>query len=482
MGFFNTYQHKSFFYSGIYIFTKPISYLYLLKDNTVQEEKRLEEQEHQKNFKQEIDLFIDHIDSLYQTSPMVNMILKVTQMTSQKKRQEYVEEKGIVGKDDDGNETTRLDFKHLNKYLDLDKKAQNSILAERLIQRNFIVSLVSQFDAYVGSLIRKIFILKPELLNGSERNLTFSKLSEYKSIDEAKEYIIEKEIESVLRDSHYNQFKWLENKLNMTLTKDLPSFSDFIEITERRNLFVHSNGIVSSQYLSVCKKHNYSFETIITTGEEMIVNEKYFTKAYHILFEIGTKLSQVIWRKLLPSDLENADTSLNKIIYRLLQRKEYKLSINLSDFATTTLKKHGSQETKLVFNVNKAQSYKWDGQDDKCRKMMTNMDWSAMSDKFKLSKAILLDEYNIVYKLMRKIGVDYDEMPQEAYKEWPLFNKIRQEEDFKKIYKEIYEEDYEYVKYDDDYLLKFGIREDKSTTDKNANTQKKYEQGPVKVS
>lgn len=426
------------------------------------------------DFENEINLFIDHIDSLYQTNPMVNMILKVTQMTSEKKRQEYVDEKGIVGTDEEGNETTKIDFKHINKYLDLDKKAQNSFLAERLIQRNFIVSLVSQFDAYVGSLIRKIFLIKPELLNGSERNLTFSKLSEYTSIDEAKEYIIEKEIESVLRDSHYNQFKWLENKLGMTLTKDLPSFCDFIEITERRNLFVHSNGVVSSQYLSVCNKHKYQFDKVITTGQELSVDEKYFTKAYRILFEIGTKLSQVIWRKLLPNDIENADSSLNDILYSLLQRREYKLAINLSEFATTTLKKHSSQEFKLVFNVNKAQSYKWDGQDDTCSKMMKGMDWSAMSDKFKLSKAVLLDDFETVYKLMKKIGTDQDELPQEGYKEWPLFNKVRQESKFKETYKEIYSEEYEFVKYDDDYLSRFGIKEDKEEKDKKKLPPTKY--------
>jgi len=428
----------------------------------------------QKDFEKEINLFIDHIDSLHQTSPMVTMILKVTQMTSEKKRQEYVDEKGIVGTDEEGNETTKIDFKHINKYLDLDKKAQNSFLAERLIQRNFIVSLVSQFDAYVGSLIRKIFIIQPELLNGSDRNLSFSKLSEYSSIDEAKEYIIEKEIESVLRDSHYNQFKWLENKLGMTLTKDLPSFCDFIEITERRNLFVHSNGIVSSQYLSVCNKHKYQFDSVITTGQELSVDEKYFTKAYRILFEIGTKLSQVIWRKLLPDDLESADLSLNKVLYRLLQRKEYKLAINLSEFATNILKKHSSQEFKLVFNVNKAQAYKWDGQDEICIKMMNSMDWSAMSDKFKLSKAVLLDDFETVYKLMKKIGKDEDELPQEGYKEWPLFNKVRQESQFKEVYKGIYEEEYEFVKYDDDYLLRFGIKEDQEEKNKKKLPPTKY--------
>lgn len=436
--------------------------------------KEQEKKEEQKDFEKEINLFIDHIDSLYQTSPVVNMILKVTQMTSEKKRQDYVNEKGIIGKDEDGNETTKLDFKHINKYLDLDKRAQNSFLAERLIQRNFIVSLVSQFDAYVGSLIRKIFIIKPELLNGSERNLTFSKLSEYASIDEAKEYIIEKEIESVLRDSHYNQFKWLENKLSMTLTKDLPSFCDFIEITERRNLFVHSNGVVSSQYISVCNKHKYQFDTVIAAGEELTVDKKYFTKAYQVLFEIGTKLSQVIWRKLLSDDLENADMSLNEILYRLLQRKEYKLAIDLSEFATTILKNYSSQEFKLMFIVNKAQSYKWNGQNEICSKMLKSMDWSAMSDKFKLSKAILLDDFETVYRLMKKIGKDQDEISQESYKEWPLFNTIRQEEKFKEIYKEIFDEEYEFVKYDDEYLLKSGIREDKVEKDKKKISPKKH--------
>ena len=430
--------------------------------------------EEEQDFRHEINLFIDHIDSLYQTSPMVNMILKITQMTSEKKRQEYIDENGIVGKDEEGNETTEIDIKHVNKYLDLDKKAQNSFLAERLIQRNFIVSLVSQFDAYIGSLIRKIFLIKPELLNGSERNLTFSKLSEYSSIDEAKEYIIEKEIESVLRDSHYNQFKWLENKLGMTLTKDLPSFCDFIEITERRNLFVHSNGVVSSQYLSVCNKHEYIFDTAVTTGQELSVDDKYFAKAYRILFEIGIKLSQVIWRKLLPTDLENADSSLNSIIYRLLQRREYKLAIKLSEFATNILKKHSSQEFKLFFSVNKAQAYKWDNQDEKCFKMMNNMDWSAMGDKFKLAKAVLIDDYETVYKLMKKIGKDQDELRQESYKEWPLFNKVRQESKFKEVYKEIYEEEYEFVKYDDDYLSRFGIKEGKEEKDKKKLPANKY--------
>ncbi len=440
----------------------------------------MEKKSEKLNFKKEVEIFTDHIDSLFQTSPMVNIILKVTQITSEKKRDEYIEKNGIVKQDENGKETTKLDFKYINKYLDLDKKASKSLLAHKIIQRNFIVSLVSQFDAYIGSLIRKIFLIKPELLNGSEKNLSFSKLAEFNDINEAREYIIEKEIEAVLRDSHSNQFKWLENKLNIPLTKDLPSWQNFIEITERRNLFVHSNGVVSSQYLSVCSKHKVKFDKIIATGEVLDVNDKYFGIAYRTLYELGVKLSQVIWRKLLPENIEDADHSLNDIIYSLLQRKEYELAINLSEFASSTLKKHSSQEFKLVFNVNKAQAYKWDGQTEICNKMMKGMDWSAMSDKFKLSKSILLNDFPTAYKLMKKIGNDEEELPQMGYKEWPLFNEIREETEFQETYKSIFNEEYEYIKYDDDYLLKFGIAEDKSNIKKLPPTKNKHNKALVK--
>lgn len=405
------------------------------------------------NFENEIDLFIDHIDGLYQTYPLVSGILKFTQFTSEKKREEYLNSKSKKGQNQNDEEEYDLDFSTFNRYMDLQKKADNSKLATEIIQRNFIVSLVSQFDAYIGSLIRKIFIIKPELLNSSDKNLTFSKLVEYSSIEDLKEYIIEKEIEAVLRDSHTNQFKWLENKLNMTLTKDLPSWKDFIELTERRNLFVHSNGIISSQYLTICKKNEVNLEENIKVGDKLIVSNQYFNKAFYCLYEIAVKLSQVIWRKLLPNNLEEIDNHLNDKIYKLIRRKDYMLALNLSEFATEIIKKHSSHEIRLILSVNKAQAYKWDGKDEICKKFLNSQDWSAMSDKFKLSKCVLLDDYENSYKLMRKIGINEDEIPKTAYKEWPLFNNIRNEENFKIVFKEIYNEEYEYIKYDDDEII-----------------------------
>ena len=41
-------------------------------------------QNKERTFEDEVNMLIDHIDGLYHTFPMVNLILKVTQMTSQK--------------------------------------------------------------------------------------------------------------------------------------------------------------------------------------------------------------------------------------------------------------------------------------------------------------------------------------------------------------------------------------------------------------
>lgn len=96
---------------------------------------------------------------------------------------------------------------------------------------------------------------KPELLSSSEKNLSFKDLVGLGSIDAAREFIIEKEIKSVIRLSHSDQIAWLEKKLSIPLTKELKIWPAFIELCERRNIFTHTNGVVSSQYCRVCREH-----------------------------------------------------------------------------------------------------------------------------------------------------------------------------------------------------------------------------------
>jgi hypothetical protein len=148
--------------------------------------------------------------------------------------------------------------------------------ARNILPPTYVVALVSQLDFFLGRLLRWMFVAKPELLNGSERVLTFAQLASFASIDDARDSIIEKEVETFLRKSHRDQFKWLEERLGISLTKELASWPTFIELTERRNLFVHANGRVSQHYLQTGRTEGFSVDGL-APGDALRVDRQYFT-------------------------------------------------------------------------------------------------------------------------------------------------------------------------------------------------------------
>ena len=71
----------------------------------------------------------------------------------------------------------------------------------------------------------------------------------------------------------------------MPLRKDLSIWETFIEITQRRNLFAHNDGIVSTQYLNACKVNSVTHEdNKINIGAELGIDIDYFNKAFNCLF------------------------------------------------------------------------------------------------------------------------------------------------------------------------------------------------------
>ena len=226
----------------------------------------------------------------------------------------------------------------------------------------------------------------------------------------------------------------------MTLRKKLPIWSTFIEVTERRNLFVHCDGIVSSQYIKNCEKNNVDEIDKIKVGDKLRVTPEYFIQAYRCLFEISTKLTHTIWRKLLKGDLENADKHLNHICFDLICSSDFVLADILLEFACEQ-PRHFNDTTCNILLVNQALSKHLNKKENEARSLISSKDWSASSDEFKLAYNVILGNDEIVFSLMKKIGKNGD-VSKGDYKIWPLFTNYRKREDFKKTFKEIFGEEY----------------------------------------
>ena len=230
--------------------------------------------------------------------------------------------------------------------------------------------------------------------------------------------------------------------------------------------------------MKICKERPIDHkEEDIQLGEELTATPVYVEHCYNVLFEIGVKLGQVLWRKL-ENNLEKADDSLIEIGYDLIKSKKYSLACIILDFASKPYVKHFNKESEYVLCVNRALAYYLSNDKKASNNIIKSIDWSGTELKFRLANKVLLEEYDDAFELMKRIGKsDYMRL---GYAEWPLFNNLRKTQSFKDIYKEIYGCDYEYndsqpKKWED--IIQEAVDTIKEGKEKQAKAQKEENAG-----
>ena len=301
----------------------------------------------------------------------------------------------------------------------------------------FLMGLISSYDAFLAQLMHLIFLTKPETISSSEKNISFKDLVELGSVDAARSYLIEKEVEAFLRQSHHAQFDYLENKLGMPLRKDLDIWPRFVEICERRNLFTHTSGVVSNQYIRVCSEHDVDLGGV-AVGDQLVISPKYLQDATEVISELGLKLIQVIWRKLKPGDIAVAASVLNDQAFELLIRRRYELARVMLEFGLA-LKKNGDELTRKMLVVNLAIATKFVETPDAALRILNNEDWTASSDKFQICVAAVKDDVVAVIKYLPNVAAS-GEIPKEGFRHWPAFLTVKEHPEFIKAFESAFGE------------------------------------------
>jgi hypothetical protein len=303
---------------------------------------------------------------------------------------------------------------------------------------SFFVGMVSQFDSFIGNLYRELVTIKPEVIEGSQRQFTFREMQNFDSVDDARRFLIDEEIEALLRESHHQQLKQFENRFGVNLSADKYLSGQFIELTQRRNLCVHSSTRVSRHYLDICGAAGAELNSGLKVGDELKIDQEYLVHASRVLMEVAIKMAYILWVKLDPSSLPQADKMLVEIGYEILVQKDYVLARRIWDFACHDPKRHSSEEIRYMCVVNRAQAYKWSGDEETCAAILKAVDFSAAAYKFQIANAVLQDNFESTCSMMQKLGPDKE--MKLAYRIWPLFAKAKLNERFGATFEEVYRE------------------------------------------
>ena len=333
---------------------------------------------------------------------------------------------------------------YLTKIEALVREQEISEHAHKIVIESLFISLVTEFDAFILKFIKILLHRLPSDIVTPEKNLTVKELNTFGSISDAVSHILESEAEDIMRESHGKQMDWFKRKFNISLETIIP-LKDFIEITERRNLFVHSEGLITAQYLRVCSENGIDVG-ILKKGDKLEVTQEYFYNSYYRLFETAIKISQVIWRKVFPKEFELADENLiNMVVYELLKQKEFSLVQSLCEFALTTLKDLlQNEQVRKTYVVNLALSYKRKKNKKMMNETIHNEDWSASNEIFHLAVAVLNEDYDLVSRMMEFLG-STGKISKESYVDWPLFEDFRKTTQFSRSYKKVFGEEYRII-------------------------------------
>ncbi|MER5436768.1 hypothetical protein [Streptomyces sp. NPDC002588] len=206
---------------------------------------------------------------------------------------------------------------------------------EDLLRSSLLVSAVSSFEVLFGQIARKVYSVNSAALNDSDHSFTLQELAEFKSLDDAREYLIERRISSLLRDSIESWEKWLKRATGGVSMESLQiNWPTVREAFARRNLIVHTGGVVNQIYLSIVQKLDLGAGGI-PSGGRLKVEEDYLDAVLQELLALGRILSCTVGSKLHKSDQERFTRAATMTMQDLSKKRAWRACESLCLYVLT---------------------------------------------------------------------------------------------------------------------------------------------------
>ncbi|WP_412471772.1 hypothetical protein [Halobacteriovorax sp. RT-1-4] len=322
--------------------------------------------------------------------------------------------------------TTEVVFKKSpsKKLRNMMKEFKNNDAKKKLIFKSSLINLISTAEWFFSNTLHVYYNEHSDALSDTHKYFALKDLKEIESIDDARTYIISKNIESLLHGSYSDWLEFIKKNIKLK-TQDIEHLHNEVNIIFKiRNLYVHNNGVVNNIFrhgLSEENKKKYKINKQLTLEFDDIC------KYIDLIETTFLFLSSKIWQKLEKESQTRIDTYLTYAFDHMKNEKwdcaEKIYKIILSD-------KGIKDKDKTISQINNWLSIKRQHGIEKIVDEVKNVDYSAKHEIFRLGKLLLLEqEYaecsKIIYDLIKSEHLNLNDLI-----EWPIFKEFNGSNDF----------------------------------------------------
>jgi hypothetical protein len=301
---------------------------------------------------------------------------------------------------------------------------------------NVHMLIMVKFEQFIADIFRFLIERYPDKYLAG-RQMKYSDIVE-KNIDSIKKELIQKEIDAMMYKPFGDWFAEIKS-YNTNIGLDDDTLCDFKEAYFRRNIIVHNNCIVNTQYLSGVNGTRHecaAIDSVLKTDKIYI--EHIFEVVQITMYAITISLLKILSQE----EIKKALSQLFDMGFRHLQRGEW----NISEYVFRNLK--SQRETDAQMRAKSLVNY-WisiihvDGY-DAVNDEIAKCDFSAHSEIFIFAKMILLRDYDKATIVLKKIFNDV--ITPAELDTWPLFIDYRKSLQYEMFRKE-YEADFSVHKF-----------------------------------
>lgn len=323
----------------------------------------------------------------------------------------------------------KLDEEGQKKFSSAMEKLSKNQARKSSLHQSSLVTIISYVEWFLAQLIHKHYDAHPSSIGLKDKQLSLNDLYEIGSVEDAKKFLIDTKVESVLRGSFNDWISFLKEKMALSMSYLKEYENVLVEACQRRNLYVHNGGIVNSIYLKNCTFQDNKQPDI---DDRLLCDSEYIESILTGFEKTFLLIAAELWKKNEPEN-EARFNILNELSYEHIRSERYEIGSAIAYFLCGD--KGQKESNRMTAQINYWQAKKWNGEFATVKEEIAASDFSAKDSIFILAKQVLMDDFDEVFKALPEL-LESEKLTPSQLEEWPLFRAIKLDERYKTLFSE----------------------------------------------